>query len=453
MIIPLFAAVIAPVLLAGPEPVSISPASQPPLALSTRLRYPASEQIEGNAAISWNQVVTAASWNAELNTQIDAILATPYDQFDTTLANRILSDNLYDTLASFITVAARRDSCDWQSPFRHQGLGTLLPELGRHRTLARLLRLRARTALHDNDFPGALAAIRNGLELAHDYSDSKSAIQALVGAAIASSMLDELEIVSSRPGAPSVYWALADLSRPFISISTLLLHEEAMIDFTLPVLREIEALPIDDERAVGLAAKANRDLAAMLQSETSPASGDIATAARVIASYPAAKAWMISTGLAPDRVAALPVSYVVIRHELAMFRLHSDQLLRWLTLPYPEAEPGLKTFLADRSTHPVNNDSLASWLPSLEKVFGALWNLERRFAVLRATEAIRLHIGSTNALPQTLDAITVVPVPRDPITGNPFLFRLDADTAVISGPPIPFLNNPAPLEHRVRIAR
>ena len=453
MIMPLLPAALCTLLAAGPEVTPISPASQPALALSTRLRYPATEQLEGNAAIGWNQVVTAASWNADLNTQIDTILATPFDQFDTTLANRILSDNVYDTLASFITIAARRDSCDWQSPFREQGLGTLLPELGRHRTLARLLRLRARTALHSNDFPGALAAIRNGLELAHDYSDSKSAIQALVGAAIASSMLDELEVLASRPGAPSIYWSLADLPRPFFSISTLLLYEEAMIDFTLPIFREIETLPIDDERAVSLAAKANRDLASMLQSPTSSASGDIATAARVIAAYPAAKAWMISTGLAPDRVAALPVSYVVIRHELVQYRLHSDQLFRWLNLPYPEAEAGLEAFLADRATHPVSNDSLGSWLPSLDKVFGALWNLERRFAVLRASEAIRLHIGSTNALPQSLDAITIVPVPRDPITGEPFRFRLDGDTAVISGPPIQFLTNPAPLEHRVRIAR
>ena len=452
MITPLFAALLAPVLLAGPEPVSISPANQPALALSTRLRYPAADQIEGNAAISWNQVVTAAAWNADLNAQIDNILATATDRFDITLANRVLSDN-YDTLAPFITVAARRDSCDWQSPFRHQGLGTLLPELGRHRTLARLLRLRARVALQINDFQGAIDAIRNGLELAADYSHSRSAIQALVGTAIASSMLDELEIVASRPGAPSLYWALADLPRPFMSMSTLLLYEEAMIDFTLPVFREIEQLPLDDERAVGLAAKANRDLASMLQSASSPASGDIAAAARIIAFYPAAKAWMISTGLSPTRVSSLPVSYVVIRHELAQFRLHSDQLFRWLTLPYPEAEPGLKAFLADRATHPVNNDSLASWVPSLEKVFGALWNLERRVAVLRATEAIRLHVGSTNSLPPSLDAISIVPVPRDPITGDPFRFRLDGDTAVILGPPIPFLNNPETLEHRVRIAR
>lgn len=453
MTIPLISTLALALLTAGPEPKPISPATQPELTLSTRLRYPATELIEGNAAIGWNQVVTAAAWNADLNKQVDAILAAPAESFDITLATRVLSDN-YDTLATFITAAARRDSCDWQSPFRQQGLGTLLPELGRHRTLARLLRLRARTSLHSNDFPGALDAIRNGLELAADYSHSHSAIQVLVGAAIATSMLDELEVLASRPGAPSLYWAVADLPRPFFSTSTLILYEEAMIDFTLPVLREIEQLPIDDDRAVSLAAKANRDLAGMMQSDSgTPASGDIAAAARVISTYPAANAWMISTGLAAQRVDKLPVSYVVIRYELAQYRLHTDNLFRWLTLPYPEAHAGLAAFLAERAKHPAKNDSLASWLPSLEKVFASITQFDRRIALLRTTEAIRLHAGVTNTLPQSLNAITIVPVPRDPVTGDPFIYTLDGDTAVLSGPAIEFLTNPAPLEHRVRITR
>ena len=39
-------------------------------------------------------------------------------------------------------------------------------------------------------------------------------------------------------------------------------------------------------------------------------------------------------------------------------------------------------------------------------------------------------------LPEKLSDLTV-PVPVDPITGQPFAYQLEDDTAVIEGPPLP----------------
>ncbi|MFZ4573832.1 MAG: hypothetical protein ACOYN0_05505 [Phycisphaerales bacterium] len=436
---------------AGPEVVSTSPTRQPQIVLATRLRVVATEEIEGNAAIGWNQVVTAAAWDADVNTLVDELLSAPWEKFDSGKASECLSTN-YDTLASFVTLAARRDSCDWESPFRQQGLGVLMPELGRQRTLAKLLRLRARMALHQGDTRGALEAVRNGFELAQDLGRGKTFVQTLVGASIGRAMLDEVAVIQSRPGAPSLYWALADLPRPYFPMSRVNLYEEAMLDFTLPSLREVESLSLDDDRAVALSAKAVKDLAAMMgPSGGGGAEGDLASAARVIAQYPGARAWMIGAGTSAQRVDALPVSYVVVRHQLAEFRRKSDEVYRWVTLPYYEAEPGLLALLAERARKPDADSSLASWVPNVDRMVAALWGFERRLALLRLVEALRLHHDQTGALPATLGEIVVVPVPRDPITGEAFGYRIEAGCAVISGPAIKLAPDPEVLEYRVRV--
>jgi hypothetical protein len=51
--------------------------------------------------------------------------------------------------------------------------------------------------------------------------------------------------------------------------------------------------------------------------------------------------------------------------------------------------------------------------------------MERRFAMLRTIEAIRLHVGQTGKLPASLAEVKAAPIPeQDPITGRPFVYRL-----------------------------
>ena len=57
--------------------------------------------------------------------------------------------------------------------------------------------------------------------------------------------------------------------------------------------------------------------------------------------------------------------------------------------------------------------------------------IDRHVAVLRVIEALRLHAAAHNgALPESLSQITEVPVPNDPATGEPFIYRA-ADSAAI----------------------
>ena len=53
-------------------------------------------------------------------------------------------------------------------------------------------------------------------------------------------------------------------------------------------------------------------------------------------------------------------------------------------------------------------------------------------------EALRLYAHSHNGcLPEKLDEMTEVPIPDDPVTGKPFVYRLDGATATIELTPLP----------------
>ena len=64
----------------------------------------------------------------------------------------------------------------------------------------------------------------------------------------------------------------------------------------------------------------------------------------------------------------------------------------------------------------------------------------RPFAARQATriiEALRMYAAAHEGrLPRKLNDLTV-PVPIDPVTGQPFTYALRDDTAVIEGPPLP----------------
>ena len=59
---------------------------------------------------------------------------------------------------------------------------------------------------------------------------------------------------------------------------------------------------------------------------------------------------------------------------------------------------------------------------------------DRKVAALRLVEALRLHAGQKGSLPPSLDDVTCVPTPLNPMTGSPFDYRLEGETVIITLP-------------------
>jgi hypothetical protein len=69
--------------------------------------------------------------------------------------------------------------------------------------------------------------------------------------------------------------------------------------------------------------------------------------------------------------------------------------------------------------------------------------------VLRVVEAVRLYAAANEArMPPSLDAVRIVPIPLDPLTGEPFEYTQDGESATVvtEGP------SPARLKVAYRIA-
>jgi hypothetical protein len=52
----------------------------------------------------------------------------------------------------------------------------------------------------------------------------------------------------------------------------------------------------------------------------------------------------------------------------------------------------------------------------------------------RVIEALRMHAASHGGLPDPLAEVTIVPIPLDPMTGRPFRYRCEGETAILVGP-------------------
>jgi hypothetical protein len=76
-------------------------------------------------------------------------------------------------------------------------------------------------------------------------------------------------------------------------------------------------------------------------------------------------------------------------------------------------------------------------LSRYDRVKMAQARLDQRLDLLRCVEALRLYAAEHDGkLPARLDDIKL-PLPVDPITGKPFIYKLNDATAILRGTPPP----------------
>ena len=137
-----------------------------------------------------------------------------------------------------------------------------------------------------------------------------------------------------------------------------------------------------------------------------------------------------------DRAANVPLSdnQVIVLYIAGWYRQRWDDLFKASYLPYPEARPFYDAAIARRrseeTSHPLA--LLSGLAPGVAQIHRQDAELDRRVAVLRAVEAVRLYAAARGwRMPGSLDAVDVVPVPLDPMTGKPFQYDSDGHTATL----------------------
>jgi hypothetical protein len=110
---------------------------------------------------------------------------------------------------------------------------------------------------------------------------------------------------------------------------------------------------------------------------------------------------------------------------------------RGTNAPYWQSYNQIDPAILSPGDEKLDNPLLALFLtlaPPLNRVPLGAVVLERELDALQCIEAIRLYANAHEGkLPSSLEAITDVPVPLDPVTGKPFLYQVNGDSATLSG--------------------
>jgi hypothetical protein len=431
------------------RPLTVTPAAAPIPSLTYELLPRLRDRVPGNAALDYHRAyILRPGWprdpkeSAALNEKLIAWEEAPIEKLPVAEVKKYLAG--YSATFRTLDAAARADRCDWEltGKMSVQNIDLLLPEVQAFREIARVQRLRIRVDLAENDFDAAVRNIQTGLRLGKDVGEGPTLIQSLVGIAITTIFLREVEGLIQRPNAPNLYWALTTLPRPLIDPRPALEGETRLFFNLFPNAKLLEKGPVSADRANTLLEEMLTAFASMGNPDNFKIGfGGVALAGYVALNAPAARKQLVTLGWPAASVEKMPAAQVVALRAITAYRSFTDDQTKCFSLPYPEARKELAQVSkrAEKMKKDTGDAIIAVFsltLPAVEKVFEAHARLARRLAALRAIEAVRLYAAANEGkLPKSLADVKAVPVPDDPYTLKPFEYSVKGNTFTLTGPP------------------
>jgi hypothetical protein len=423
-----------------PKELTLKAAAAPVPALKYRLLPEVGDLQPGNALICYMRAFLPELYNTaprgkELE-KLDDLLDMPFEEFKQAKTPR---PGLPRLALKEIDQGARREYCDWEmlARLRKDGLATMVPDIQSFRQVARLLEYRARLEMAESLIDKAAYTIQTMLTLSHHVGGQPLLISELVGMAIASLGLDQVEDFIQQPGSPNLYWALTGLPRPFIDIRKGLEGDKVAMEVYFPELKKLEKEPLSAEelkRLVNICADTNAVIFGGKKDAAFPSK--VKLVGLVVDQYPAARQAMIDQGRKAEEVDALTMLQVVLIQNYRQCRRFQDEMEKWIYVPFWEGHKARKA-VEDDARKLGSAWPFGQFIPAAARVYEASVRVDRRIAALRCIEALRLHVAATAKLPGLLDEITLVPIPLDPYTGKQFQYTALGDEVTLFGPPPP----------------
>ena len=342
-----------------------------------------------------------------------------------------------------IARATVREDCDWGHHLEElEGLdviGLLLPDVQEMRQISRMLMLRTRLAIADGDYDRAIDHLRMNYRLGQNVASDPILVCGLVGIATASLSNFELPELIAAKNSPNLYWALAELPRPFIDLYPATRFELSWGTKIFSVLFDPENQEHSPEEWARLLAKSLEDMqrAGNGSPHFSEGSMRLAVVGFGLLAYPDAKQRLLASGMDAGEIERMPVGQVIAIDAAREYRRIAQEFEKWWYTPFSVArERGADPdgFLRDRFQGGYGRILASLMMPALSSVRNAQMRLDWHLNALQTVEAIRMHAAEAGTLPQSLAEIKVVPVPKNPVTEQDFKYRLDGDTAVLELP-------------------
>ncbi len=440
--------------------MTVTPAAEPVPALKHRLQLRPHEYKPGNAATYYLRANAenglSGTWKGvrkEFGEAIDngwysseiPLGELPLDQV------RKAAASFDDLVSNYIVPASCRQGCDWGyhlTELRGSDVWTfLLPGVQQSRAICRLLALRTRLAIAESRYDDAIDHIRMNFRLARNVGQEPVIVCGLVGLAEAGVTCGTTIDLIAAPGSPNLYWALSELPRPIVDLREAIRLEMSTGVRVFPALMDVETSEHSPAGWARLIADALKEYETLTASSPfqgiSLAQNDLlrrmASAGLSLAIYPEAKQRLVHSGMDAAQVEKMPVGQVVLMDAAYEYQRIADEMEKWTYVPYPLAKKRIQRAENELFGNRQFNDGLGAMiadllLPAIQAARTAQMRLQWQMNSLRVVEALRMHAAETGKFPASLDDVKVVPVPKNPITEQPYVYRLDGETAVLELP-------------------
>jgi hypothetical protein len=417
------------------ERLVIHPALLPRPALKYRLFPKYIEQSPGNAAPQYMKA--ALSLPADARKLIgDEKFEVPLKEFPIKQAKELIEKCKLQL--DLIHLASRRMTCDWELPLREgKWINVLLPEIQEQRQLARLVHTKIRLELAEGKLDEAIDSTQTLLALGRHVAEGPTLINALVGVAISNMALTEVRELVQQPKCPNFYWALTALPNPFIDIRPALEMEGDGVYYIMPSLKGIRDAKLTEEAWNKMLIQTMKEF--MKLGGGSPQDEPewkfaLTGAAGILVLAPQSREELKALGYTDEQLKPMPAAQVILLAMVETYEATRDNNFKWMYIPYHKAMERIREAereIPKRGASPM--PSLAALLmPALSAARTAVARNDREIAATRCVEAIRLYAAQHEGkLPQKLLDITEVPIPDDPITGKPFLYKLHDGHALL----------------------
>ncbi len=441
--------------------VNLTPQAEAKPALSVTLIPNEFDLIDGNAAVQYMQALAFAEQHNALE-QLrefqrkgrreveaggeDPSQAEPNIWLETAPSDLPLERvRAYLGYSSFQTryldEALKRRGCDFDRNIREakDPVGYLIPEIQMMRELSRLQSMRFRLAIAEARIQDAIQIFAQQLAMGHHLDEEDFIVSNLVGIACADIGVSDAYYLSETAAAPNLYWAIAALPQPLVSMRRALAYERELAFEQFKQFREVDEIPqpaIYWQRFVAELAEEAKDWSDTGFGELEEFETPAAQAMLIGAAYPGAKFFLTEElGMESDKVEALPVTQVVFLGMRRLYEQLRDDSFKLQYLPSPQ-RAGFSPYQAEMAAKDkygwitvLNN----LFLPAVQAAGSARDRLQQQLALLQTIEALRDHMAAHDGrLPELLSELRL-PAPNDPVTLQPFEYVYEAGQAKLAG--------------------
>lgn len=431
--------------------LKVKPKAEPSPALRYTLYPEVRLQVHGNAAQGYYRAFSP-DWmtyrnDKEYSKKHEKWLSVPLKELDekeVTIPQPMLTQLHESSLKTY---------CDWDmlAKLRKDGIGMLLPDLQGMRELGRALAIDCRVQLKKGEIDKALADIQTGLTLSHHIGEGPTLIQGLVAVAAGSMMFQRIDELITHEKCPNLYWALTSLPQPLVDFRTSLGGEVIMIDNLFPEMRDM----IYSRKIKAIATEDMMKVLPMLEmvvpgADVKNSLKQTLVQAALVMNIDAAKKALLEQGITDAMLTNIPPLQIIFMAEVLYYDKNYQELIKWNGVPYPIARKRIKEIEESLkkptptvlSPFPLGTLS-ALILPAVSRVMEASPRMERRIAALRIIEAIRMQAARDKSWPDSIEKVTIVPVPSDPFIGGAFAFKKEGKKITITAK-VPEGEKPSP---------